>query len=219
MNDDNIALFKLALTEGLSNRIDREISDCTEEIAPSPAHIRAMNKIVGRLPQRKLPASPKLKKIIAILIAAALLLTGCAIAYRNEIRDFFEEMYETFVKVNCSEDEDGEKLEYFYELTYVPEGYSLNRCWKEEIKASYTFVNSAGDKILFIQSLLDARAFYIDIETGYKQIVDISRYDVYYKVTKGRSYYLWNDGTYMFSLTSDVEIPTNELNLIIEGIK
>lgn len=219
MNDDNIALFKLALTEGLSNRIDREISDCTEEIAPSPAHIRAMNKIVGRLPQRKLPASPKLKKIIAILIAAALLLTGCAIAYRNEIRDFFEEMYETFVKVNCTEDEGGEKLEYFYELTYLPEGYSLKSGIQEPIIARYTFVNSAGDKISFMQTVLDTWNFYMDIETGYKQIVDISRYDVYYKVTKGRSYYLWNDDTYMFSLTSDVEMTIDELNLIIEGIK
>ncbi len=100
MSDNNIALFKLALTEGLSNRIDRQISDCTEEIVASPAHSRAMNRIVGCLAQRKLPTSPKLKKIIAILVAAVLLLTGCAVVYRQEIRSFIEEIYESFMTLS-----------------------------------------------------------------------------------------------------------------------
>lgn len=218
MCENDIALFKRALVEGLSNKIDREISKCKEDIVVSPAHDRVMNEIITAA-ERKSSRSARFKKIIAILVAAALLLTGCAVIYRDEIRSFIEEIYETFVKVNYNEDKNGEGLEYFYELTYIPEGYSLEFSIQETIKVKYVFTNSNGDKIAFMQSLLDTRNFYIDIENGYTKLVNISRYDMYYKCTKGRKYYLWNDGKYMFSLISDIELPTDELNLIMEGIK
>ena len=220
MSDDNIALFKLALTEGLSNRIDRQISDCTEEIVASPAHSRAMNRIVGCLPKRKLPTSPKLKKIIAILIAAALLLTGCAVAYRNEIRDFFEEIYESFVKINYSDgDDQGAQIEDVYELTYIPEGYYLEKTSEFPLKTTYRYSNANNDTILFEQRVLDTALFFADIENGYTKIVDISIYDVYYKKTKQQTYYMWNDGKFSLVLISKTALSDEELKLIIEGIK
>ena len=220
MSDNNLALFKLALTEGLSNRIDRQISDCTEEIVASPAHSRAMNRIVGCLPKRKLPTSPKLKKIIAILIAAALLLTGCAVAYRNEIRDFFEEIYESFVKINYSDgDDQGAQIEEVYELTYVPEGYRLEDEVVFEGMSRNTFSNSNGHTIVFEQHTLDTARFFADIENGYTKIVDISIYDVYYKKTKQQTYYMWNDGKFSLVLISKTALSDEELKLIIEGIK
>ena len=122
MSENNIALFKLALIEGLSNRIDRQIADCTESIEPSPAHDRAMNKIITAAKKKALYFT-RLRRAVAILVAAALLLTGCAVVYRDEIREFIEEIYDSFLKANYS---DG------IEETEEIEDVNLDNCWWDE---------------------------------------------------------------------------------------
>ena len=215
MNENNIALFKLALTEGISNRIDRQIAECTEPVTPSPAHLAAMRKII-----KSSSKAITMRRLIAILVAAALLLTGCAIVYRNEIRDFIEEICDSFVKVNFSDTDDtGKRIEDIYELTYIPEGYVLESSVEYSTRVKYIYANSDGKKIRFTQELLDTISFYADIEIGYNKVVGISLYDVYCKDTKEHIGYMWNDGKYMFRLTMEAEISTEELKLIIEGIK
>lgn len=215
MTESDKELFKRALTEGISNRIDRQIAECTEPVTPSPAHLAAMRKII-----KSSSKAITMRRLIAILVAAAMLLTGCAIVYRNEIRDFIEEIYESFVKVNFSDTDDtGKRIEDIYELTYIPEGYELEFSLQEPIGVRYTYVNSNGNRIVFLQELLDTTSFYADIENGYTQIVGISLYDVYCKDTKEHFYYMWNDGKYMFRLTIEAQISTAELKSIIEGIK
>ena len=92
----NQELFKQALVEGVNRRLDREISACDENIAYSRRHIKNMTRIVNG----KTPRKPLSTKMIAILVAAAiLLLAGCAIIYRNEIREFVTDVKEFFVKI------------------------------------------------------------------------------------------------------------------------
>ena len=95
----NQELFKQALVEGVNRRLDREISACDENIAYSRRHIKNMARIV----QGKELKKPLNRKMIAILVAAAILLAGCAIIYRNEIREFFTDLSEYFVKIKFEE--------------------------------------------------------------------------------------------------------------------
>ena len=112
MNKNNRELFIQALTEGLSNRIDQTISECNVEIKPSKQHMLAMRTIVYGKGYRSEPLSPKARKIIALLIAAALLLTSCAVIYRNEIRGFIEEITESFAKLTHSDEvTEGSRIE------------------------------------------------------------------------------------------------------------
>ena len=220
MNENNIALFKLALTEGLSNRIDRQISECTEDVVTSPAHDRAMNKIITAS-ERRSSSSARLKRVIAILVAAALLLTGCAVIYREQIKDFIEEIYESFLALNY-EDNVGtdEEIKDVYKPTYLPDGYSLEKGKIHSTKIKYTYKNFAGNKISYEQRVLDAVVFYADVESGYREVLDgIAGYDIYCKETNEHIYYIWNDGKYMFKLTVDSAISIEELELIIAGIK
>ena len=95
-NKTNEELFKKALVEGINRRIDRELAECEEEVVFSRRHLRAMRKII----KGKSPAKPINSKVVAILVAAAvLLLAGCAIIYRNEIRDFITDVKEYFVEI------------------------------------------------------------------------------------------------------------------------
>lgn len=220
MCENDIALFKRALVEGLSNKIDREISKCKEDIVVSPAHDRAMNEIITAA-ERKSSRSARFKKIIAILVAAALLLTGCAVIYRDEIRSFIEEIYETFVKVNYTDStEDNEAIEDAYELSYLPDGYRLEKECLYSTKIKYKYKNPAGGIILYEQRKWDSLTFYADIENGYKKMLyGICSYDIYYKETKEHVSYIWNDGEYMFRMYFNEIISGEELKLIIEGIK
>ena len=220
MNNTNLELFKQALLEGVSNRIDREIESCTETIVCSKRHKAAMKRIINGKYKESETRSLGFKKVVAILVAALLLLASCAIVYRNEIRNFIEEIYDSFIRLSYSEGENpSDEIEGVYELSYIPNGYSQQ---KEEItllKSSYVFSNSNGNTMMFEQRVLDAVTFYTDVENGYKKIVDVNIYDVYYKETKYQKCYMWNDGKYTLRLISDVGISTEELILIINGIK
>lgn len=123
MDKTNEELFKQAINEALTNKFQRMADACDEEIVCSRRHRKAMRAIVNG----KTPRKPLSTKMIAILVAAAiLLLAGCAIIYRDEIRGFIIDIKELFVNVDFSEGENNsQKIEEIYELSYVPEGYDL----------------------------------------------------------------------------------------------
>ena len=216
-NKTNQELFKQALVEGVNRRLDREIAACDEEINYSRRHIKNMVRIVNGKEIKK----PLNRKMIAILVAAAiLLLAGCAIIYRNEIRDFITDIREHFVKVSFSEGEnESQNIEEIYELTYVPEGYSLEKEEVNRIFVQYLFVNEDDDYIKFIQQSLDSSSFSVDIEHGNYDVINIDEYEIYYRQTDGVYCYVWNDGKYALKINS-TELPSEQLlKLIIEGIK
>lgn len=169
----------------------------------------------------KTPRKPLSTKMIAILVAAAiLLLAGCAIIYRDEIRGFIIDIKELFVNVDFSEGENNsQKIEEIYELTYFPEGYSLEDQRINRTSVLYTFVNSEGQRIKFIQQPLDSGSFSVDSEHSDTVLIEIEEYTVYYRIAGNMHYYLWNDGKYALKINSALELSDNELLLIINGLK
>lgn len=93
-------LFKKALSEAMAQKYDEELAGCQENSICSPRHYDKMQKIIGN-DTYNLKKKWSKKSLIAIIIAAALLLSGCAAAYiyRDEIRNFVEEVYEKFIKL------------------------------------------------------------------------------------------------------------------------
>ena len=212
----NQELFKQALIEGVNRRIDRELAACEEEVVFSRKYIKNMARIVnGKTPRKPLSA-----KIIAILVAAAiLLLVGCAIIYRNEIRDFITDVQEFFVKVTFEEGNNESKyIEEVYELTYVPEGYILDSKTIGRTTIQYIFVNLDEEKIKFIQQTLDASSFYVDIEQGFYNTINVEQYEVYYQQINTGYCYLWNDGKYVLKLNTTEQLSYELLKLMINGI-
>lgn len=215
-NKTNQELFKQALVEGVNRRLDREIATCDEEITYSRRHIKNMARIVNGKQIKK----PLNRKMIAILVAAAiLLLAGCAIIYRNEIRDFITDIREHFVKVSFSEGEnESQNIEEIYELTYLPEGYTLESQHIGKMIVQYVFTNSKENHIRFIQQPLDSSSFAVDIEHGDYDVINIDEYEIYYRQINTGYYYIWNDGKYAMQLYASNELPEQTLTLIINGI-
>lgn len=216
MDKSNLELFKQALNEAISNKFDKMAAECTEEITCSERHKLAMRTIVyGKTDTRRV-WSPKMKRIVAILVAAALLLTSCGIIFRNEIREIFENF---FVKLSYSEsDATGAEIEEIYELTYLPEGFYLEDKMNSPTISHIAFTNPQGDKIYFDQRLLDGASFLVDSEIGYAKMIDIKNHDVYYRYTNKYHYYLWNDGKYSMNLKTNNELSVEDIILILDGI-
>lgn len=217
MDQTNEALFKQAINEALTNKFQRMADACDEDIVCSRRHRKAMRAIVrGKTPRKPLSA-----KMIAILVAAAvLLLAGCAIIYRDEIREFITNIKEFFVEIKFDEGEnDSQNIDEIYELTYIPEGYSLKEQFVNRMGVQYIFTNFDSKRIKFTQRSLDASSFHIDSEHSDNTVLDIGNYIIYTRKTGDTFYYLWNDGKYALKLNSTDKLSENDLLLIIDGLK
>ena len=215
MDKSNLELFKQAISDGLSKKFDSVVNSYTDEIVCSEQHNFAMRTMVYGKADAERTWSPKMKRVVAILIAAALLLTSCAVIFRNEIREIFEEL---FVKLTYSDSEDGKVIEDVYELEYLPEGYYLSIENIRPVGAQYEFKNENGDYIWFEQKSIDGTDFYIDSESGYSQISEIQDYEVYYRNVNSTHIYVWNDGKYSMNLRSNKGLSNKEIISILHGI-
>lgn len=175
-----------------------------------------MRTIIYGKANTKKTLSPKMRRIIAILVAAALLLTSCGIIFRNEIREVFEEF---FVKLTYSNDKEGKIIEEVYELGYLPEGYCINKEKITLLRIQYEFINEKGDYIWFEQKNIDGTDFVVDNEDGYSHIKEIDSYAVYYRYTDKNHVYVWNDGKYSMKLKSTNQLSIESINLILDGLR
>jgi len=216
MDKGSLELFKQALSEGVSNRFDKIAAGCTEEIVCSDKHHLIMQTIVYGKTTTKRGLSPRLKRIIAILVAAALLFTSCGIIFRNELREAFNNFFVTITYKD--EPTYGTEIENVYQLSYVPEGYSLKDEKIRPVRVFYEFKNEAGDYIWFEQKLLDGTDFYIDSEEGYSRIEEISDYEIYYRYTNKNHLYVWNDEKHSMCIKSNIKLSIENMLSILNGI-
>ena len=215
MEKSNLELFREALFEAMSSKTNE--ADLDEKIEPSDRHKAAMQAILDGTYERKSVWRLTKAKIAAIIVAAALLLAGCA--YRNEIRDFIEKFYDNCIVIMFSDKaNEGKMMEEIYELSYVPEGYVLEDTIADQTHVKYKYRNSDGSFIRFSQIILDGFAYAFDNENGSYEYITIENIKVYHHNSDVFHLYLWNDGSYAYELRSNVPIPTEELILIINGI-
>ena len=216
MDKSNLELFKQALNEAVSNKFDKMAAECTEEIVYSEKHKLAMRTIVYGKTDNKHVWSPKMKRIIAILIAVALLLTSCGIIFRNEIREVFEEF---FVKLTYDGDDESQQIiEEVFSLNYVPDGYFLEKEMIGKTFVRYEFKNKSEETLFFEQRALTRSSFVVDSESGYSKIEDIVNYEIYYRNVNGMNCYISNDGKYIITFITSEKLTTEHIILMLDGI-
>ncbi|MBQ8447572.1 MAG: DUF4367 domain-containing protein [Clostridia bacterium] len=221
MNNNERELFKKALSEAMAQKYDEELAECEENAVCSQKHYDKMQKIIGRnvyRPKKKLSK----KALIAIIVAAALLLTGCTVAYiyRDEIRDFVEEIYDEFIGITYDDGQHNpsEGITEPYELAYVPKGYEKINEQIRKISVYYIYENTDGDTISFRQNTLDYNIYGFDIEEGYTTIFTYGEIEVYCRFFDTSYHYLWNDGKYALNINSTKILSEDDLVKIIENI-
>ena len=213
MDKTNLELFQQALNEGLSNRFDSLAEEYTGEIVCSRKHKLAMRTIVYGKAGGARAWSPRMRRVVAILVAAALLLTSCGIIFRNEIREVFDEL---FVSLYFKDDSEAPRtIEEIYTLVYVPEGYVLEEELKDSLAVKYVFKNENNDVLVFDQGVIHGE-FVIDSEEGYSEFVAVREKRVYYRFTGKNHNYIWSDGKYVMSIVVEEDFQKEEIIRIIE---
>lgn len=221
VNQADRDLFQQALKEAFIRKFDRELENCPFSADCSEEHLSKMEAIVensARAEDRK----KRRKWIVALLVAAALLLTACTVyAYRGEIREFVEKVYEEHIRVTYYDADQhlqtGNITEY-YTLGYVPEGYVLESEHYLANISKVKWVNEQGQYIVLEQRILDGSNFNIDSENNQVCTMICGKYDVYYSMSDIHSY-MWNDGTYAYQISSSEYLSQDELSNIIWGLK
>ena len=221
VNQADRDLFRQALKEAFIRKFDRELENCPFSADCSEEHLSKMEAIVensARTEHRK----KRRKWIVALLVAAALLMTACTVyAYRGEIREFVEKVYEEHIRVTYYDADQhlqtGNITEY-YTLGYVPEGYVLESEHHLPGMSKAKWVNEQGQYIILEQRILDGSNFNIDSENTKVCTIICDKYDVYYLMSDIPSY-TWNDGTYAYQINSSEYLSQDELSNIIWGLK
>lgn len=220
MTNSDKKLFVQALSEGIVKKYDEEIMMSDENTECTRQHYKKLSTITGyKVAHGKRIAK---KTWVAIILAAALLLTGCTVyVYRNEIRDFFVEMYESFIKLTFDQEQQGgnETIDQIYYPSYIMEEYALTNEVNTPVMVLYEYSNSSGEVLIFEQFLLDGSDYMLDAEKGDTLLLTVNGQDVYYRYTDNLHHYIWNNGKYAFTINSSVELTDDNIEDVIVGIK
>lgn len=206
-----------SISEGLVRKYEEEMSGIEKHPRCSKQHYEKMSDILGF--KVKAPTRIMKRGVVAILLAAALLLTGCAI-FRNEIRNFFVEIYETFIRITFDDGQPSEEetIGDVYEPTSIPDGYTQTNAVINPLIVRYEYANSEGHYITFEQFLLDSSKFLFDAENEVTASIAIGDYEVYYHCLNSQHRYIWNDGKYAMAINTDMKLQDEDLAKLINGI-
>ena len=223
MMESGKEIFSRAVIDGFEEKYREGLAVSASESGEfSRAHARRMSSIIGCRVKYVPDKHTRIKRAVAVaLIAAALLLAGCAaIVYKEQIGDFFVEIHDTYIKGDFIKDEDANNqiIEEYYTLTYVPEGYELVEEHSNAFFAQSVWKNDKEKSIIFDQSPINSGKYSIDGEHGSTIILNYDQYTVYCRIIDETYYYIWNNEKYAFSLYSDTEIKEEEIIQIIDGI-
>ena len=223
MASDEMRLFQQALWEATANVYERELAEWPEDVKCSRRHYAKMRKILG---VTILPATSRKMKIkrrvVAALIAAVLLLTGCTTyAYREEIREFIETIFDDYVRVSYRDTEEPintTAITEYYTLGYVPEGYELTKTYEKPMQSKYDWTNCDSAYITLEQCRVDSALFGMDSEVENWDVVQIGNRKVYFRAPNVYCY-MWNDGVYAYLITTSQEWNEQEISRMIESLK
>lgn len=216
-------IFSRAVIDGFEEKYREGLAvSAFESDAFSRAHARRMSSILDSRIKYVPDKRTRVKRAVLVaLIAAALLLAGCAaIVYKEQIGDFFVEIHDTYIKGDFNKDEDANNqiIEEYYTLTYVPEGYELVEEYSDAFLAQSVWKNDKEKSIIFEQRPINSVKYTIDGENGFTDTYILGENTVYCRIIDETYYYIWNNEKYAFSLYSDAEIKEEEIIQIIDGI-
>ena len=212
-------LFGQALADAISQKLDEELRECKETAACSRAHSRYVKYTV------KYGEAPKVRKIskrtLALIIAAALLLTGCAALARDQIAGFFMTILETRNVIESPADvtEYPETIEEKRIPQVLPEGYELVDEVFTGRTLDMTWKNASGELLCYGQTVHEAFHTSIDNEHGEwveKEICGVRV--LFYDHLDGEIQFLWMD-EYVYHIYSSQRLSQQEIANIIQNVK
>lgn len=217
MNKNDRELFGDALAEAMINKYESEIEGSFEDNMSTDEHLQRMDMLIDSCKKTKRKALSK--RILAGALAASLLLfSGITVyAYGDSIGGFIESVYNGFIEIthNDSEVKTLDRIYESYSLSYIPEGYKQIFGLDNAMVNKKEWRNDEGEHVIFTQTVLDS---VFTFEEGERDTFEYGGRTIYFCRCDSCYVYIWNDGKYFVSIDSSVDLGTNELFAIIDGI-
>ncbi len=220
-------LFRQALLEARLRKSQQMIDADTDEVQFSKKHLRKMQQIISadRSSLQFAFYSRKKKRILALLIAAAVLIIGSITVYANKdaIVQFVQKIFGDHIEVSYANqgNVDGipEWIEQEYTLTYLPDGYELVETISEASYILMEWEGARGEYIRFEQRTMDGSLFVQDNEHSDSDVIKLAAYSVYCTYSWPESNcYMWTDGRYVYQIICSKNITRDELTQMVTSV-
>ena len=162
--------------------------------------------------------------VVALLVAAALLLTGCSVyALSEDVRNFVEELFDEYVVVFFEEEEpypeEYYSIEEYYVMTWNPENY--DKVFETRTRGTNIVKWEKGDEdyLIFSQKAIAGTASALDSEEGSVTYeIEIGGHTVHCRDGEENHYYVWNDGRYVFTISGSQALDEQTLTDMMASI-
>ena len=210
----DLKLLGKAFEEATEMEFDKELNDYKKYASFSPSHARRMREITGC----RITSPITIKRFMIAIIAAVIFLVGCtAFIYREEISNFVVTHFSTHNVVESNVEETS-TITVAYNLTYVPEGYTLVEEQSNELTIIKKYVNNVGNVIAFIQRTEKDTKYVFDTEHNEYYIENYNGKTIYLSESKERYALLWLEDNYSLYISLPSSIAKEEINKILDGV-
>ena len=220
MNDTVKSRLVYALLE--AEGAELESFGCTA--APSNAFSQRIRRLAEH--PEKYTKKHRIKKIVIILIAAAVLLTGCTAIkpVRTAIANFIITVFEKYSSVDKSTDANAkDRITEFYSPGFIPEGYEfvgeeINK-FNDNLTINRDLKYKNDYKELSFTQVVAKSTTTLNTENTELKTVSIGDIECMYYSNIGLCDYLWEQNGYRFILSVPDEIDLETAKKIIESVE
>ena len=196
------------------------------EKLPDTEHIFSsdFDKKIAELTNRKERKAtviiPLKRRVIAAIVAITMLIsmTVTAVAFGEEIKGFFTEMYEKFSRLFVETEDAKTRIEERYTFSWIPEKYEITYQNDTSASISITEISNSEDVITFIQEVSKNGNVIVDTENA-----------IVYEKTHGDNQFLcvdknntlqvcWVENGYSFCLVCQNDTSWDIIESLIDGM-
>lgn len=217
-------ITKSCLTDALLEAEGAELGnvECTE--APSEAFARRMRRLAEH--PEKYSKNRRTKKIVIILIAAALILTGCTAIkpIRTAIANFIITIFDNGSFVDKSTDKNGkDRITEFYTPAFIPEGYELVEdkvnIINDDVVISHHIKYYKSGSILYFSQFEAKSTLTLDTENAEIKTFIVGNIECMSSRNINCYIVIWEQYGYRFSLEMPNDMPEKTASDIIKSLK
>ncbi len=197
-------------------------TECTS--VPSNAFSQRIRRLAEH--PEKYTKKHRIKKIVIILIAAAIILTGCTAIkpVRTAIANFIITVFEKYSSVDKSTDANAkDRITEFYSPGFIPEGYEfvgeeINK-FNDNLIINRDLKYKNDYKELSFTQVVAKSTMTLNTENTELKTVSIGDIECMYYSNIGLCDYLWEQNGYRFILSVPDEIDLETAKKIIESVE
>ena len=182
-----------------------------------------MGKILSHpISKRGLPISIRRRAVIAVILAAALLiLAGCGTVIYQSAREIFEYYGRDTYRIHFHFTEPKSTIEEYYIPTYLPDGIEIQNQNKADFFIDY-YCRDPENKNLFLtfsQNASNSENVYTLLPISEYLDFTHNGFNCYYTKGEMSNSLYWQNESYVFTITTTVDLSEEELLKIIDGVK